>query len=239
MIGYSVNGFPRPVGSTFRQRQVSAERGWKDDHPVPWVVSVVDTLAGPVIEARNHLDPQAIIATEVNKHSVMQDVIAKAKALLDEPGWTDGTVLACGVEGCDRPRPMWARRSHHRDRECLWCQLRTVLACKECGAPDDAEVVQPVREALLRDQLCHTCGIWTSRLDLNTATDAVFANGRMYSIGNGRGPKSVHGFGGAEWVITFTDGRIVETDDLWDGGEVPEWFRDRFPTNATLERKRS
>lgn len=243
MIGYSITGFPRPVGSEFRYRSVFAERSFRgDDHPVPWVVSVVDTLAGPVIEAHNHVDAQAIVATEVDKHSTfgMQDVIAKARDLLDKDGWTMAVVPVCSVAGCDRGRSMWtiSGRGIYSDQECLWCEMRTVLACKECGAPDDAQVMQSVREALLRDQLCHTCGIWTARLELNEAKNAVFAKGRMYTIGDGRGPKEVHGFAGAEWVITFTDGRVVETDDLWDGGEVPEWFRDRFPVNATVEAKK-
>lgn len=239
MIGYDVHGFPRPVGSAFRQRTIWAARRYGDDSNVPWMVSVVDTLAGPAIEARNHLDPKAIIATDLASHTTsVQDVIAKAKEQLDQSGWTDYTVPVCGVSGCDNPRPMWAsvRPNIQDGTECLWCQLRTVLACKECGAPDAGHYVQGVRERLLRDSLCFGCALWTDRLA--AYDDKVWgADGCMYGIGNGRGPKEMRGYGGAAWIVTFTDGRAVETDDLWNGGEVPAWFRDRLPANATVERK--
>jgi len=44
--------------------------------------------------------------------------------------------------------------------------------------------------------------------------------------------RSVLGYGGRYFKIKFTDGREVVTNDLWHGGSVPTWFRDRFQANA-------
>lgn len=50
------------------------------------------------------------------------------------------------------------------------------------------------------------------------------------------GNPSLHlGFGGAPWRVSFLDGRVVETNDLYGQGEIPARFHHLFPLNATLE----
>jgi hypothetical protein len=43
------------------------------------------------------------------------------------------------------------------------------------------------------------------------------------------------GFSGRRWIVRFTDGRTVETNNLWHQGPVPEKFWPRFPVNAVLD----
>lgn len=229
---YATTGVPRPVGSTFRQRTLWAPHR-ASKHNVHWVVSVVNTPFGLVFEAKFHNDPQAIYASGVQYMSFAADVIKMAWEKRDEDGWRTFTVEECPTDGCVNPMPMWAHDSPRREQECLACATRTVLACVECGAPDLAHTRD--RERLLADSLCFTCRVWTDRV--TDRPEVIAADGRAYSFGSGRGPKEFKGFGGHEWVVTFTDGRVVETDDLWDAGEVPAWFRDRLPVNATVESK--
>lgn len=232
-----LTGLPRPVGSKFRQREVFAQFGFGSEaRHVPWIVSVVDSLAGPSVEAKAHSGCGAVVMTDVSTHGRYEilDVLAKTLELLAADGWKQRTVEACDVSGCDNPLPMWLSGKRHYDtRECLACSMRTVLECRECGVPDTAHSMN--REHLLRESLCFTCEVWTVRLA--EPPEIITEDGGYYAIGNGRGPKSAKGFGGAEWTITFTDGRVVQTDDLWSGGQVPDWFRDRFPANAAVERR--
>ena len=47
--------------------------------------------------------------------------------------------------------------------------------------------------------------------------------------------KSLLGMSGARFTIRFTDGRTVETNDLWHSGVIPDRFRDLFPVNAHVD----
>lgn len=233
MIGFSLTGFPRPVGSTYQQRQImaKADRRTYTDHPVPWRVSIVRTVAGVFYEAKNHIDPQARVASDLEGHSQMvPEVLALARQLVDEPGWEDRTVVVCSVSGCPNPRPMWAT-GFNASTECLSCQTRTVLACVECGAPDECHFAH--RERLLAESLCFYCDLWRQRLAEFADNQLVTESWNLCTVGDGRGPTL--GFGGRRWHITYLDGREQETNDLWSGGQIPEWFRDRFRVTATLQ----
>ena len=50
-----------------------------------------------------------------------------------------------------------------------------------------------------------------------------------------RDPAWMLGSGGHRWIIRFTDGRDVVTNDLMGSGPVPAQFHHLFPVNATLE----
>lgn len=244
MIAYTPHGFPRPVGSAFRRREVNAPHD--GEHSVPWAVSVVTVLGGTFIEAKTHLRTDAIVASELELHSsfATPPVLGVVRPLLDQRGWADAVVPECVRIGCNNPCPMWTvrGRADNASMECLNCQARSVLSCIECGAPELAHYSN--REILLQRQLCFGCNLWFER-----ARDfgADSAGASLVFVGNdwryhtirtpGIGGSSVmKGYGGQPWRITFeNDGRVMLTDDLWDGGEVPEWFRDRLPQTATLE----
>jgi hypothetical protein len=239
MIARTVTGIPRPVGSEFRQRVIHAEEHG-ERHRIPFVVSVVDSLAGPVIEAHKYHSPTALVWTDPsNSYYALEDVLAQARALLDGDGWTIRKVRPCEVEGCDRGLPLWDHDvpNHNRGYECIRCRMRTVEACRICGAPDPGRWTQEVREALLREALCFTCGSWLAKVD--KPPQVVGDDFHTYTIrreGFTGGDPSLKGFAGARFVVAFTDGRVVETDDLWAGGQIPEWLRDRFTPNATVTR---
>lgn len=248
MIGWAVAGMPRPVGSEFRQRRIMAE----SDRPgfdgrrdvIPWTVSVVETVGGVAMEARRFHAHAAIVATDLDGHTMsLQDVVAKTKTALADPAvkWSTVTVLACIVDGCDDPLPLWAhdpagrgRRLANDSGECMPCRMRTVLACRECGMPDGGHWVDPVRRTVLEQDLCHGCMFWTERAE--KGVEIVTGDGMMYSVGRaGVSPADCRGFGGRRFRVSFTSGEVVETDNLWSGGQVPAWFMDRLRPNAIVE----
>lgn len=247
MIGWHTGGLPRPVGSKFRQREVWAEDpsryGHPDaDHTLPWVVSVVETRGGLAIEAWLHLrDGEAIVATDPDKHERLHNVLARAMALLqeDDGKWRERKVQECRVPGCGNPVPMWSGglRQEQGGYECMPCSLRTVQACRECGMPDLATYFASQRERVLAAGLCPTCDFWT--LKLGREGLVIAEDWHVYHVGGGRSwpgmPSSCKGFGGHKFLVTFSDGREVRTDDLWSNGVIPEWFWDRFTPNARVE----
>ena len=234
MISRGIHGLPVPLGAAFRQREVRAEyRGISGKRPVTWCVSAIDTRRGPMVEARFHLSPSIIVATDLAHHSFLEDVLARTAPLLDsDDGWQRLTVQPCRVDGCSRPRPMYdhARRGAHEGGECLVCATRSILACDECGAPDRGHWIG--RDAFLLGGVCFDCSTWRKRV----ADDpqVVTPDFTIYRIGNGRGRSDCKGFAGAKWTVTFTDGRVVKTDDLWYQGKAPEWFHDRLTPNAEV-----
>lgn len=81
--------------------------------------------------------------------------------------------------------------------------------------------------------LCFSCDHWDERAKIQHTK--IVVDGTMYSDG-GKVDKATTrgflGFGGADWKIEMFDGRIIETNNLWCSGNIPERFKDRIPDNA-------
>lgn len=63
-------------------------------------------------------------------------------------------------------------------------------------------------------------------------------DGTCYCICDENSKSSFRGFGGALFYITFNDGHMVATTNLWSNGSVDSRFKDQLPDNAhrsTLE----
>ena len=55
----------------------------------------------------------------------------------------------------------------------------------------------------------------------------------MYTDGGkSDSPNSMKGFSGRKFKIQMNDGKVIETDNLWCGGDIPDSHRDRMPDNA-------
>lgn len=57
-------------------------------------------------------------------------------------------------------------------------------------------------------------------------------NGIAYFIGNENSKSSFRGYDGQPFYITFDDGTMIRTTNLWHNGTVPETYKDRLPDNA-------
>ena len=106
------------------------------------------------------------------------------------------------------------------------------IVCRECGGADALEWNEETKAQLISEQLCFYCNLWTKRAPRTPDDNVAIIHGNYFTIGDEKGPASMRGYGGRRFTIRYHDGRQVETTDLWDGGRVPEHFRDRLPDDA-------
>lgn len=88
--------------------------------------------------------------------------------------------------------------------------------------------------------LCFFCNGWLERLRGPREPNKFVAAGVWYSIGEkfrASAPSHCKGYGGQRFRVEMQDGRIIETDNLWHGGEIPSHLRDLFPDSAVFKAK--
>jgi hypothetical protein len=73
------------------------------------------------------------------------------------------------------------------------------------------------------EQVCSTCSYWNSQL---RAGGGFVIDGTHYRPGSG-------GFGGHIWHVQRNDG-TKWSGELFMQGEIPTWFREKFPDNAVF-----
>lgn len=104
--------------------------------------------------------------------------------------------------------------------------------CKCCGSPFGTTYHEPIDSKLRELNICFSCNFWYDKMKMK---NRIIINGTMYGDG-GNGKTDAIGFkghGGREFKIEFLeDGRILETNNLWCNGDIPQIFRDKFPDNA-------
>jgi hypothetical protein len=111
------------------------------------------------------------------------------------------------------------------------------LDCVECGEKVNPENWCESTASDLRERSeCFSCNFWLRYVRRKDEPNVVRAtDGHHYIIGpEDDRPGCCRGHGGRKFVVRFTDGREVETTNLWHQGEIPERFRGRLPVNATV-----
>lgn len=74
---------------------------------------------------------------------------------------------------------------------------------------------------------------WRDRIGLaRTDSNTCVIAGGFYRVGPDRGDRSTRGFAGRQFFIARHDGTLIETRNLWFGGEIPRAFRELIPDNA-------
>src|SRR5215467_12552674 len=92
---------------------------------------------------------------------------------------------------------------------------------------------------------CSTCRFWLAKAaqadpgtvvadDDGGARHHLWFNPAEPVVHTGN-PTVLLGFGGAPGRVSFFDGRVVETNDLYGQEQIPARFHYLFPPNATLE----
>ena len=100
--------------------------------------------------------------------------------------------------------------------------------CSLCSQPYTTQYTDDVKSVLLAKNICFTCWFWTEHIK---AGGLVIA-GRHYTLGREDGGQ-VRGMGGRLFRIRMlSDGRVVESTNLWHQGAVPAHLLERFPDNA-------
>jgi hypothetical protein len=114
---------------------------------------------------------------------------------------------------------------------CDDCYAQTLtghFACKECGKHYHSSMTG----AELREGLCFSCDFWMEKVDWENDPEerdrCVRIEGNHYHLSEGK----FRGFGGRAFRIQFTNGRIVEHNNLWHQGDIPKHFQERLPNNA-------
>jgi len=81
-------------------------------------------------------------------------------------------------------------------------------------------------------KVCFTCAYWMVMYNQdkdpkNKYTSFVTPDHIHYVVGDKK--SNYCGFGGVSFVVVFSDGKKVETHNLWYQGEVPKIFREGWP----------
>lgn len=121
---------------------------------------------------------------------------------------------------------------------------RDIVICVECGKTEQLRWIESRNAELQRRSMCFNCSFWTGhieRLDDPRCVRPPAVDGqRMHYYAEDAEhttPGALLGFGGAWWCIRWSDGRTVETNNLWSQGQIPERWWDRLPVNADLVNK--
>lgn len=110
-----------------------------------------------------------------------------------------------------------------------------VHQCVECGEFESAHYMEPTRQRLIAKQLCFGCDHWLNIMVRQNAKDLAIIDHWVYNVHDGvKDPrnKSHLGFGGRQFKIIWTDGRVKESNNVWCSGKIPERFWERMPDNA-------
>lgn len=88
---------------------------------------------------------------------------------------------------------------------------------------------------------CFTCNFWKGHIEHDQHPDEFQIPFRcehshyIADMNPAHKNDKFKGFGGAKTKITFNDGRIIECDNLWYQGKIPQRFWKAMPDNAKLE----
>jgi len=111
------------------------------------------------------------------------------------------------------------------------------VTCVECGKVERLRWVESRNDELRRRQTCFTDTFWAEHSERTDKRRIVTPDFVHYSLGDEDAlPKRGvgRGFDGSKFRVTYTDGRVVWTTNLWYQGSVPEHWRGRFTPNAEV-----
>lgn len=93
----------------------------------------------------------------------------------------------------------------------------------------------PTREeaqAGLDETVARNEEFWADRVEpARTDPKKCVIDGHYYSVGD-PSMRGARGFGGRQFHIARNDGTLIETTNLWYGGQIPAHWLERIPNNA-------
>ena len=112
-----------------------------------------------------------------------------------------------------------------------------MITCKICGSKYDPSHSYEGPK-LIKRQLCFSCDFWREMLEEDAKRPPhtyCMIDGTHYVIAPEDDSDPFRGFGGAEFQIEFFDGHRVVTHNLWCQGDIPDFWKEKFPNNAKFE----
>lgn len=122
-----------------------------------------------------------------------------------------------------------------------------MTSCKICIKPfkswDIPLLIYPqYKNSTANEEMCMSCFYWWQHIKYRSNGDltpngerVARINGEAYIVGHEDLSKydyNFRGYGGAKFLISFFDGTIVTTTNLWSNGPIPQRFRVELPDNA-------
>ena len=103
--------------------------------------------------------------------------------------------------------------------------------CEFCGKSYRKRLLP---EAYLGNN-CFDCSFWLGKMNypIDIASQQVIINGEHYMTYPATN-ELIRGCGGQWFKIQFFDGRIIETNDLWCQGSIPNRFKQILQDNAVF-----
>jgi len=104
------------------------------------------------------------------------------------------------------------------------------MKCAHCGNESNS------------NYYCPTCEYYMTRMSMMAENNGnlgyaklIIAGGDIYLVKPmSSEPARYRGFGGTTFRFKMLSGEIVESNDCWSNGHVPENFKDLLPDNAVL-----
>lgn len=105
--------------------------------------------------------------------------------------------------------------------------------CRICGKEHENKRWGVPHEDLCSND-CFTQNFWLEIIDEAKKDKYLHPvmDGTCYCICDENSKSSFRGFDGALFYITFNDGHMIATTNLWSNGPVDSRFKDRLPNNA-------
>lgn len=126
-----------------------------------------------------------------------------------------------------------------------WCETREeliakngiLMGCKSCGNPFASKGwCKPIPQELIGRHLCFHCNHYIHTIIPKRDSPGTCIVGHVFYSFDHTRPVVPHtpwlGHAGRTFGIQFNDGRLVTTNNLWCGGDIPEIFREALPDNA-------
>lgn len=93
------------------------------------------------------------------------------------------------------------------------------------------------KKALIDNNICTSCHFWNEKYENVNNPNQIVVKGVCYYMGPNKNytgrDKSLLGFGGHEWKIKkLNSDEIIQCNNLWHNGEIPELWRSKIPNNA-------
>lgn len=112
------------------------------------------------------------------------------------------------------------------------------IICTHCGKEQELFFNESLSKQLKDREICHSCKYWFDIIDAYQKDDYKVAvvNGAVFAVCPRKDTNTKYnGFGGREFKIRFNDGKVIETNNLWNGSKIPENFASKLPNNAVFE----
>jgi hypothetical protein len=188
--------------------------------PLPLVEDCA-IFARPIIDASNNVYGKALQFTDYSLYyEDAHDICASVRA----ESWRYRQEVMQLPNHWEHTYQLWTQ---HREYACALCGDKYQHSYSDCHES----------RLMVTLGICFDCAFWVA-LEMRTLLDPddkhFIADGCMFNLGNeidanmpGCG-KWDHGFHGCKFAVRYPAGVVKYTDNLWDRGDIPARFLNRF-----------